>query len=257
VLAVTGIALTSLGRASDEVAAGGRLASSTFFGLLSALGFGGFFAFMDAAGEGDVPWALLVARLTAVTAFVAAMLLRRAPLVVRSAQLPAIVSIGVLIVGADSMYAISSTMGLLGGVAVLSSLYPVVTVALARVNLHERIERLRQIGIAACLSGVAAISGRPVTGSRDAPARSEATAGYRRSDREAACGRGPEDADPACSRRRGLVRSPGHATTGEFVLFQSVGATQEIPPRWRNRPGSRELSEQGGRWREGRLVQRQ
>jgi len=114
---------------------------------------------MDAASEGDVPWALLVARLTAVTAFVAAMLLRRAPLAVRGAQLPAIASIGVLIVGADSMYAISSTVGLLSVVAVLSSLYPVVTVALARVYLRERVERLQQIGIAACLSGVAAISG--------------------------------------------------------------------------------------------------
>jgi drug/metabolite transporter (DMT)-like permease len=159
VLAVTGIALTALGRSSGEVAVGGRLASSAFFGLLSALGFGGFFAFMDAASEGDVPWALLVARLTAVTAFVAAMLLRRTPLAVRGAQLPVIASIGVLIVVADSMYAISSTMGLLSVVAVLSSLYPVVTVALARVYLRERIERLQQIGIAACLSGVAAISG--------------------------------------------------------------------------------------------------
>lgn len=159
VLAVTGIALTSFGRPSAEVAVGGPLASSVFFGLLSALGFGGFFAFMDAASEGDVPWALLTARLTAVTAFVAAMLIRRAPLAVRSAQLPAVASIGVLVVGADSMYAISSTLSLLSVVAVLSSLYPVVTVALARVYLRERIKRLQQIGIAACLSGVAAISG--------------------------------------------------------------------------------------------------
>jgi len=114
---------------------------------------------MDAASEGDVPWALLVARLTAVTAFVAAMLLRRAPLAVRSVQLTSIASIGALIVGADSMYAISSTLSLLSVVAVLSSLYPVVTVVLARVYLRERIERLQQIGITACLSGVAAISG--------------------------------------------------------------------------------------------------
>jgi drug/metabolite transporter (DMT)-like permease len=142
VLAVTGIALTSLGRPSGEIAAGGVLASSVFFGLLSALGFGGFFVFMDVASEGDVPWALLVARLTAVSAFVAAMLLRRAPLAVRGVQIASIASIGALIVGADSMYAISSTLGLLSVVAVLSSLYPIVTVVLARVYLRERIERL-------------------------------------------------------------------------------------------------------------------
>jgi drug/metabolite transporter (DMT)-like permease len=156
--ALTGIAITSWGRPSGGVAAAG-VASSISFGLLAALGFGSFFAAMDAASEGDVPWALLVARLTAVTVFVAAMLLRRAPLAVRGAELPMIALIGVLIVGADSMYAIASTQGLLGVVAVLSSLYPVVTIALARVYLHERIERLRQIGIALCLSGVVAISG--------------------------------------------------------------------------------------------------
>ena len=44
-------------------------------------------------------------------------------------------------------------------VAVLSSLYPVVTIGLARVYLRERIERLRQIGIAMCLGGVVTISG--------------------------------------------------------------------------------------------------
>jgi drug/metabolite transporter (DMT)-like permease len=158
VLAVAGIALTSLGRSSGE-AAGGLLAPSVLFGLLSALGFGGFFACMDAASQGDVPWALLVARLAAVTAFVAATFLRGAPLAVRAAQLPAIASIGVLIVAADSMYAISSTVGLLGVVAVLSSIYPVVTVALARVCLRERVGRLQRVGIAACLMGVAAISG--------------------------------------------------------------------------------------------------
>lgn len=158
VLAVTGITLTVWERPSGDAAAAG-LASSIFFGLLAALGFGSFFVATDAASEGDIPWALLVARLTAVTVFVAAMLLKRAPLAVRGAELPIIALIGVLIVGADSMYAIASTQGLLSVVAVLSSLYPVVTIGLASVYLHERIERLQQIGIAMCLSGAVAISG--------------------------------------------------------------------------------------------------
>ena len=57
------------------------------------------------------------------------------------------------------MYAIASTRGLLGVVAVLSSLYPVVTMGLARVYLRERIGRLQRLGIAACLAGVVAMSG--------------------------------------------------------------------------------------------------
>jgi hypothetical protein len=76
VLAMARIAIISWGRPSGDVAAGG-LASSIIFGLLSAFGFGSFFAAMDVASEGDIPWALLVAWLTAVTVFVAAMLLSR------------------------------------------------------------------------------------------------------------------------------------------------------------------------------------
>lgn len=157
-LAVAGIAITSWVRPSTGAATGG-IAASVLFGVLAALGHGGFFVAMDAASEGGVVWALFVARLTTVTVFVGAMLLRRAPLGVRGAGLPVIVLIGVLIVGGDSMYAVASTLGLLGVVAVLSSLYPLVTIALARVYLGERIARLQQVGIVICLIGVVAISG--------------------------------------------------------------------------------------------------
>ncbi len=56
------------------------------------------------------------------------------------------------------MYALATTLGLLGVVAVLGALHTVVTVALARVYLGERIERLQQAGIATCLCGVLAIT---------------------------------------------------------------------------------------------------
>jgi drug/metabolite transporter (DMT)-like permease len=59
------------------------------------------------------------------------------------------------------MYAVASTQGLLSVVAVLSSLYAAVTIALARVYLHERIGRLQHVGIVVALCGVAAISVLP------------------------------------------------------------------------------------------------
>jgi drug/metabolite transporter (DMT)-like permease len=43
-------------------------------------------------------------------------------------------------------------------VAVLSSLYPVVTISLAYIYLQERLGRLQKIGAAAALAGAAAIS---------------------------------------------------------------------------------------------------
>lgn len=42
--------------------------------------------------------------------------------------------------------------------AVLSSLYPIVTIGLARVYLHERLRPLQQIGVAVTLLGALAIS---------------------------------------------------------------------------------------------------
>jgi drug/metabolite transporter (DMT)-like permease len=71
---------------------------------------------------------------------------------------PVLAAIGSLIVGADALYAFATTEGLLSVVAVLSSLYPIVTIALARVYLQERIERLQRVGVAIAITGVAAIS---------------------------------------------------------------------------------------------------
>jgi drug/metabolite transporter (DMT)-like permease len=158
-----GIALAFAGVVviSFQPAANGSLhdiGSSVLFGLLTALGFGGFQVAMDAASEGNVEWALLVARLTAVGAFAAVFLARRPPLAVGPAELPVLVLIGLLIIGADAMYAVASTEGLLSVVAVLSSLHPVVTIAIARVYLQERITRLQQVGIVAAVAGAAAIS---------------------------------------------------------------------------------------------------
>jgi drug/metabolite transporter (DMT)-like permease len=56
------------------------------------------------------------------------------------------------------MYASASTHGVLGVVAAISTLYPIVTIALARVYLSERVERRQQLGIGLSLCGVVAIS---------------------------------------------------------------------------------------------------
>ena len=176
VLALAGIAIISWGKRPEEQppvrcppgevpgSRPGRLrvspevGASILFGLLTALGFGGFLIGMDAASEGSVPWALLVARVASVAAFTTAYLITRPPLAVRRAELPVLVLIGLLIIGADSLYAVATTEGLLSVVVVLSSLYPAVTIALARVYLNERLQRLQRVGVAAALGGAVAIA---------------------------------------------------------------------------------------------------
>ena len=156
-LAVVGILIT-VSRSDRGHELGRAAGASVFFGALCALGFGSFYVAMDAASEGDIQWALLVARATAVVMFVAAVALARPSATLRGRDVPAIASIGLLIIAADAMYASASTRGVLGVVAALSTLYPIVTIALARAYLGEQVDRRRQIGIAVSLSGVVAIS---------------------------------------------------------------------------------------------------
>lgn len=157
-LALVGVVLTScrqrLPRATDH-----KLASSTFYGLASAIGFGVFFVALDAASEASVPWALFVARLSAVAAIVVVVVVGRYRVASGRAHLPLLLAIGVLIVVSDAMYATATTLGLLGIVAVIGALHTVVTIALARVFLHERLARWQQAGILACIAGVLIITG--------------------------------------------------------------------------------------------------
>jgi drug/metabolite transporter (DMT)-like permease len=62
---------------------------------------------------------------------------------------------GFLDAGANALYALATTEGLLSVVSVLGSLYPAVTVVLARVVLHERVAWWQEAGVGVTLAGVA------------------------------------------------------------------------------------------------------
>ena len=134
------------------------LASSILFGGLAAVGFGFFYVALYAASEESVTGALLTSRLTVVVILLAALLATRPAPRLRPTELPAIALIGVLILAADSLYAIASTMERLSVVVVLGSLYPIVTTLLARIYLDERLSRVQIAGVASCLCGVALIA---------------------------------------------------------------------------------------------------
>jgi len=58
----------------------------------------------------------------------------------------------------NALFAASSHHGLVSVTSVLASLYPIVTVVLARFVLRERVDRSQQLGIAGTLAGVALLS---------------------------------------------------------------------------------------------------
>jgi drug/metabolite transporter (DMT)-like permease len=69
-----------------------------------------------------------------------------------------VIAIGFFDVGANVMFGVSSTLGLLSIVAVAGSLYPVVTVILAGTVLKERLATIEKVGVALALCGVGLIS---------------------------------------------------------------------------------------------------
>jgi drug/metabolite transporter (DMT)-like permease len=156
-LALGGVALASR-EAVDQSMGDSRTAAGVGLALLAALGFGCFFVAIDAASDADVLWANLVNRATSLGLGCAAVLLLRPQLTASRVDLPVLAMVGLLEMGANILFAAASTHGLVSVVAVLASLYPVVTVVLARLVLHERLRPPQQAGVAAALAGVALIS---------------------------------------------------------------------------------------------------
>ena len=101
-----------------------------------------------------LPFVRTTATLLALTAALAI----SAPLRPPVGLVPMIVAVGAFDTLANVLVALATTRGPAGIVAVLSALYPVTTVILARVMLSERLDRGRRIGSALALGGAAAVA---------------------------------------------------------------------------------------------------
>jgi drug/metabolite transporter (DMT)-like permease len=157
-LALAGVVLAS----REEVAGEGRGRRGTAPGaglaIVSALGFGFFFLAMDQASDADIPWAMLVNRITGVTLLLGAALILRPPFAAGRRDAPALLAAGTLDTAANALFAAATTKGLVSVVSVVGALYPVTTIALAAAVLRERPHRLAQAGVVTALAGVALIA---------------------------------------------------------------------------------------------------
>jgi drug/metabolite transporter (DMT)-like permease len=137
---------------------GQRLGAGVGLALVAALGFGGFIVGLDAGADESATWAVVAARgaevLTAFLAVAFTSTSLRAP----RRLWPPIVAVGVFDTSANVAVAFATTKGAAGIVAVLSALYPVVTVVLARLALDERLSPARRVGGAITLVGAALVA---------------------------------------------------------------------------------------------------
>jgi drug/metabolite transporter (DMT)-like permease len=151
--ALIGVVLASFERRPEAA----RLAAGVGWAAIAMVAFGAYYIPMHEASHGDFLWAAFVFRLTSTTLIAAAWLVLRPPSA-RRADLPVLASIGILDTGGNVFFAAASAKGLVSVVSILASLYPVVTVLLARAVLHERVHRSQELGIVLALAGIVLIS---------------------------------------------------------------------------------------------------
>jgi len=154
------LALLGVGLASREPGRDGtsKIAAGVGLALLAAIGFGGYFVPMHAAGSVDFWWASLIFRATALLVVLVAVAVVRPSLRITLPDLAFVSAVGIGDLLGNVLFAAASGYGLLSVTSVLASLYPVVTVALARIVLRERVARSQQAGIVATLAGIAMIT---------------------------------------------------------------------------------------------------
>ncbi len=151
VVALVGILAAARGTAA-------RGAGGVGMALLSGAGFGTFYVFLDRAAEHGALWAVAGARAASIPLVAALALLAGMSLRPPRATLGVIVAAGVIDAAAVLAFAAASARGLLSVVAVLGSLYPVVTAGIAAAVLRERLTRPQWAGSALAMCGVLLIA---------------------------------------------------------------------------------------------------
>jgi uncharacterized membrane protein len=146
-----------LGRGGPGPRPAGR---GLLLGIAAGLAFGLFFLFLRYAGASGVLWPSAVARITGALV-VSGAVAWLGGLAWRSASpwlLAAAVASGLLDAAANVCYVAATREGLFGIAVVLTSLYPGITVLLARVVLGERIRLPQLAGLLLALAGIALVS---------------------------------------------------------------------------------------------------
>jgi drug/metabolite transporter (DMT)-like permease len=152
--AIAGVVLSSW----DRRPGGSRWATGAGFGVVAMVTFGLYFVFLHRAATDDFLWpAFLFRCMSTSLVWIGLLVLRPSTRGVGSAFL-ALALIGIFDTGGNTLYAAASSYGDLSATSVLASLYPVVTVLLARYRLHERVHRAQELGIALTVAGIVLVS---------------------------------------------------------------------------------------------------
>jgi drug/metabolite transporter (DMT)-like permease len=151
------LALIAVGLISGLGAVKGRT-KGLGLALLAGLGFGSFFILISRISHGAVFWPLTAARFSSLLFLFAVVLIRRQKVLPERSVWLVVFLAGALDIAGNVFFVLATHSGRLDVAAILSSLYPAVTVLLATIILKERVTRLQAIGIVVALVAIPLIS---------------------------------------------------------------------------------------------------
>jgi drug/metabolite transporter (DMT)-like permease len=132
-----------------------RLGRAIAYGTASGVSFGLFFLLIRTAGQSGEVWPVAAGRIGELAIVLAAAAVLRPGLRGLRGGIPlATVSAGVIDVVANLCYVAATRTGSFGLAVVLASLYPGITVLLARVVLGERLRWIQRIGLGLAAVGI-------------------------------------------------------------------------------------------------------
>ena len=153
VVAIVGVTL-----ASGPELSGGVSPRPVVLAGVAAVGFGFALFCIDRGARTSTLMTLWGMRGVSFVVFLTLALALRSRGGVQARELPALLAIGCGDMGANLLFGIASSRGQVSVASVLASLYPVVTIVLARVLLRERLRRIQQVGAVLSLAGAAIIA---------------------------------------------------------------------------------------------------
>ncbi len=126
--------------------------------LLAGVGFGALFVLFDATSEASAPWPVAGARIftaSILVAFIVVGSMRSGEPILPTGRsaFALIAAVGIFDTFSNITFIYAANAGQLSVVGVLSALYPISTVILARVILGERMTRVQGVGFLAAMVG--------------------------------------------------------------------------------------------------------
>jgi drug/metabolite transporter (DMT)-like permease len=126
--------------------------------LLAGIGFSLYYVLIYEGSQNAIIWPMIASRSTGMVVLVATMIFQHKKLIPGRNAWPLLMLNFFLDLGANVMYILAGQSGRMDIAAVLTSLYPGITILLAWLILKERIQRLQTVGILLALGAILLIA---------------------------------------------------------------------------------------------------